>query len=153
MIYLIGSLRNPKIPLIANQLRKSLKEEIFDDWFSPGKNADREWQKHETLRGRKFIEALNGWHATDVFEFDKKHLGRARAAILILPAGRSGHLELGYIIGNEKPGYILLPKEPERFDIMYGFATKICTNIKELIKEVKRGQTNKVGHSIFAACS
>mgnify|MGYP002069748804 CR=1 FL=1 len=138
MIYLIGSLRNPKIPLIANQLRKSLKEEIFDDWYSPGSNTDEEWQKYESLRGRKFKEALEGFHAREVFEFDQKHLDRANAAVLILPCGKSGHMELGYIIGNEKPGYILLPGEPERFDVMYGFATEICTSIKELIKCLKR---------------
>ena len=32
-IYIIGSLRNPEIPLLGNDLRK-LGLDVFDDWFS-----------------------------------------------------------------------------------------------------------------------
>ena len=54
----------------------------------------------------------------------------------ILPAGKSGHLELGYFIGSGKRGYILLNGEPERFDVMYKFATKVCNNKEELLMEL-----------------
>lgn len=131
MIYLIGSMRNPRIPLIANELRKS-GFDIFDDWYSPGKNADDEWQAYEQARGRTYREALAGYHAKEVFEFDYEHLNRADRAILALPAGKSAHLELGWIIGQGKPGYILMPGEPERYDIMYRFATGVTSDLEEL---------------------
>ena len=133
MIYLIGSMRNPKIPIIANELRKE-GFDIFDDWYSPGKNADDDWQEYEQARGRTYREALAGYHAKEVFEFDYEHLGRADAAILALPAGKSAHLELGWIIGQGKPGYILMPGEPERYDIMYRFATGVTSDLEELKK-------------------
>lgn len=137
MIYLIGSMRNPKIPLIAGVLRET-GFDIFDDWYSPGKNADDEWQAYEQSRGRTYREALAGYHAEDVFNFDYDHLARADAAILALPAGKSAHLELGWVIGKGKPGYILMPGEPERFDIMYRFATGVTSELEELKAWLKK---------------
>ena len=34
-VYLIGSLRNPKVPKIAEKIR-ALGFEVFDDWFAAG---------------------------------------------------------------------------------------------------------------------
>lgn len=136
MIYLIGSLRNPHIPLLAGKLR-SFGFDVFDDWYSPGANTDEEWQRYEAQRGRTFKEALAGAHAQEVFAFDKYHLDRAAAAVLVLPAGKSGHLELGYVIGRGKPGYIFLPGEPERYDIMYAFATEVCTTFPALVEALR----------------
>jgi hypothetical protein len=70
------------------------------------------------------------------------YLDRAEGAILALPAGKSAHLELGYILGHGKPGWILLDGEPERWDIMYQFATGVANDMEELvgmIKEVRHG--------------
>ena len=38
-IYTIGSLRNEKVPLIANALRDA-GHEVFDDWYGAGPEAD-----------------------------------------------------------------------------------------------------------------
>ena len=57
--------------------------------------------------------------------------------MLVLPAGKSGHLELGYVIGRGKPGYILMDGEPERVDIMHSFATKVFMNQGEMIEHFK----------------
>ncbi|KKL16494.1 hypothetical protein LCGC14_2494950, partial [marine sediment metagenome] len=80
--------------------------------------------------------ALDGWAGKHVFEFDKFHIDRADFGILILPAGKSGHLELGYMIGCGKPGFILLDK-PDRWDVMYQFATGIFFDEAEMIEELK----------------
>ncbi len=136
MGYVIGSLRNENIPAISVKLREELQCEIFDDWFSPGPKADDYWKAYEEARGRDYRQALHGWAAKHVFEFDKFHIDRADFGILILPAGKSGHLELGYMIGCGKPGYILLDK-PDRWDVMYQFATGIFFNEKEMIAELK----------------
>jgi nucleoside 2-deoxyribosyltransferase len=56
----------------------------------------------------------------------------------VMPAGKSGHIELGYAVGQGKPGYILLEKEPERWDLMYAFATKIFYHIELLTEELAR---------------
>lgn len=136
MGYVIGSLRNEQIPVIGARLRKETGYEIFDDWFSPGPKADDYWKAYEEARGRNYKQALQGWAGKHVFEFDKFHIDRADFGILILPAGKSGHLELGYMIGCGKPGFILLDK-PDRWDVMYQFATAIFFNEEEMIDELK----------------
>lgn len=137
MIYLIGSLRNPRIPLLANALR-SAGFEVFDDWFAAGPEADDKWQEYERGRGHNFIQALNGWHARHVFDFDKTHLDWADAAVLVLPAGKSAHLELGYVIGSGRPGFVYMEDEPERFDVMYRFAKGVAFDVDGLIGALKR---------------
>ena len=135
-IYLIGSLRNPKVPEIAAKLRKS-GHEVFDDWFAAGPEADDYWQKYEKERGHNYKEGLAGYAAKHVFSFDKHHLDRNEIAILALPAGKSGHLELGYFIGSGKPGYILFDGVmPDRWDVMYQFATDVFFDLDSLIKEL-----------------
>lgn len=135
-IYLIGSLRNPHIPSIAKRLRAD-GFEVFDDWYAAGPEADDFWQAYERGRGRTYAEALAGKAATNVFRYDKANLDAADAAVLVLPAGKSGHLELGYIVGTGKPGYILMDKEPDRFDVMYRFATAVCVGYEQLLGELR----------------
>ena len=136
MIYLIGSMRNPHVPNLANLLRLEGLD-VFDDWYSPGKNADDEWQAYEVQRGRTYKGALAGEHARDVFEFDKYHLDKSASAVLVAPAGKSAHIELGYMVGCGKPTFIYMPHEPERYDIMYRFATGVCLSYGELVKALK----------------
>lgn len=85
----------------------------------------------------KYSEVLSSYSARHIFEFDKEHLDRCDCAVLVLPAGKSGHLELGYVIGRGKPGYILMDGEPERVDIMHSFATKVFMNQEEMIEHFK----------------
>jgi len=135
-IYLIGSLRNPKIPVFANELR-TLGYDVFDDWFAPGPETDDYWMKYEKARGRRYDQALRGYAARNVFNFDFEHLKRADAAVLLAPAGKSGHLELGYMIGKGKKGFILFEEEPERWDIMMNFATNVFFDKKDLFTALK----------------
>jgi hypothetical protein len=131
IIYLIGSLRNPEIPYIGNRLR-ALGFEVFDDWFAGGKIADDEWQAYETVRENSYQTALNGYAAKHVFDFDYYHLNRATIGLLILPGGKSSHLELGYMLGQGKPGYVLFDQVPDRYDVMYKFATGVFFNPEEM---------------------
>lgn len=130
-IYVIGSLRNAEIPEISKSLR-DLGLDSFDDWFAAGPTADDCWKEYEEDRGRRYKEALRGHAARHVFEFDKHHLDRCDAALLVLPAGKSGHLELGYVSGSSKPTFILLDR-PDRWDVMYQFATEVFETQEEMI--------------------
>jgi len=131
IIYLIGSLRNPEVPKIAAYLRED-RHEVFDDWYAAGPTADDSWRDYEQQRGHSFEQALHGHAADHVFQFDKYHINRADAAVLVLPAGKSGHLELGYAIGLGKYGFILLDNQPDRFDVMYRFANGVYSSLEEL---------------------
>jgi hypothetical protein len=54
----------------------------------------------------------------------------------VYPAGKSGHLELGYAIGAGKPGFILLEGEPDRFDVMLNFATGVFDKKEQLFESL-----------------
>jgi len=135
-LYIIGSLRNPKVTEVASALRKA-GFDVFDDWYAAGPDADDAWRDYEKARGRTYLEALGGYAARHVFEFDKYHLDRADAAVLVAPAGKSAHLELGYMIGRGRPGFILLDPEVERWDVMYQFATGLVDGVDELVQMIK----------------
>lgn len=132
-VYIIGSLRNKNIPTVAESLR-STGLDVFDDWYSAGPEADDYLRDYYRDRGLSYSEVLNSYAAKHIFEFDRYHLERCDCAVLVLPAGKSGHLELGYVIGLGKPGYILMDGEPERVDIMHSFATKVFMNQEEMIE-------------------
>lgn len=138
-IYVIGSLRSPKVPLLAQGLRAE-GYEVFDDWYAAGPEADDKWQIYEEHRGHSYAEALKGFAAEHVFHFDKRHLDLADVAVLVGPAGRSAHLELGYVIGRGKRGLIYLPDgEPERWDVMYRFAESVSYDFDGLLKNLDLG--------------
>lgn len=134
-IYLIGSLRNPNIPVIGNELRKQ-GFTIFDDWHAAGPEADDHWKEYEKNRGRTYPEALAGAAAKNVYEFDKRNLEASDAAVLVLPAGRSGHLELGYMAGRGKYTYVLMENDTDRWDVMYQFSNGVFFNLDALIERM-----------------
>jgi hypothetical protein len=134
-IYLIGSLRNPEIPKIAQRIR-ALGFDVFDDWYAPGPQADDYWRDYSKARGQSYAEALNSWAAKHVFETDKHHLDRCDMAVMVHPAGRSCHLELGYMAGCGKPTFILLD-DPERWDVMVQFADYWFFDLDDLLGELR----------------
>ena len=132
-IYLIGSLKHGRVRDVAFELRAA-GHEVFDDWHACGPDADADWQNYESERGRAYKEALQAPFAQHAFNFDLTHIKAADIGVLVLPAGKSGHLELGYMIGRGQRGYILLDGEPSAWDLMYLIAHGIFYNIAELLE-------------------
>lgn len=151
-VYLIGSLRNPAVPGVAEELR-TMGHKVYDDWYGAGPKADDHWQEYEDGRKRNFRDALAGEAAQHIFNFDKKLIQASDAVLLVLPAGKSGHLEFGYARGIGKAAVILLDGEPERFDVMYNFASLVTTDLAEasaFIRDWKRPKTNDDTSRIIA---
>lgn len=131
-LYLIGSLRNAQVPEVANCLRDLLPHvTVFDDWYAAGPEADDKWRDYERGRGHDLSAALHGEAARNVFQFDKRHLDEAGTVVLLLPAGKSAHLEAGYCIGQGKHVVVVFD-DPDRFDVMYQFCSHWCSNLDEL---------------------
>lgn len=107
-IYLIGSLRNPRIPVVAAALRKA-GHDVFDDWYAAGPTADDSWQAYEQGRGRTYLEALESLAARHVFAFDREHIDRCDTGVLVMPAGKSAHIEIGYMAGKGKDTFVYFP--------------------------------------------
>jgi hypothetical protein len=143
VLYLIGSLRNKRIPELAKKIRKDNPDvEVFDDWYSAGPEADDYWKAHQRLKGLSYREALAGHAAKNVFAFDKRHLDRSTHAILVLPAGRSGHMEIMYAAyGVGAKTAILLDETDDRWDVMYQFIPTVLHNDKEIQEWLKPSKT------------
>jgi len=141
-------LRNPEVPIIAAKLRAAIGDEVFDDWYAAGPEADDYWQRYEKDRGHTFAQALAGNAGQHVYHYDKHHLDSSQYGVLVLPAGKSGHLEAGYLIGQGKPVYILLAGEPERFDVMYNFASGVFTSFDDLYACLVRATANRIAGAI-----
>lgn len=146
VLYLIGSLRNERIPILANRLRaENPHMEVFDEWYSAGPEADDYWKAHQQSKGLAYQEALEGYAARNVFGFDKRHLDRSTHAILVLPAGKSGHMEIMYAaygVGAETA--ILLDTEDVRWDVMYQFIPTILTTDEEITPWLQDQQESTV---------
>jgi hypothetical protein len=135
-LYLIGSLRNPQLPIIGNRIRE-LGFDVFDDWFSGGEIADEAWQAHEELKGRSYVDALYDRYATHIWEFDKYHLDTSDLAVMVHPVGRSAHIELGYMAGLGKPTDVYFDQPVERWDVMLRFSSGVFFSQEDLLVALK----------------
>jgi len=134
--YVIGALANEQIASFSNEL-EALGYEAFSDWKAPGPPADSFLLEYSKARGRNYKQILNSYAAQHVYAFDVKHLDRCDAAVMLMPAGKSAHLELGYTIGKGKPGFIVFEDEPTRIDVMHNFSTEIFLSRSEFFEYLK----------------
>jgi hypothetical protein len=133
LLYIIGALKNSRIPEIGSTLRAE-GFDVMDEWFTPGPEADENWQKYERQRGRSYAEALKGRAATNIFLFDRSYIDLADYVVLVMPAGKSAMLELGYAKGRGKKAYILLDgQDPDRYDVMPAVADEVFETVDDLL--------------------
>ena len=139
-IYVASSWRCPAQPGAVVALREA-GFEVYDfrhpapndDGFS-WRDTDPEWR---TWSGATFCAALNHPLAIAGFKADHDAMVRADACVLVLPCGRSAHLEAGEFIGAGKPLVILLSGDDEP-ELMYRGATAICLDLDEVIAALRR---------------
>ena len=83
----------------------------------------------------------------EAFQEDKKYLDWADATIMIVPCGKSAHLEGGYTVGQGKDLYIIGGFPAGEFEVMYGFARKIYyfSEIYKLLADLKEQERKKTG--------
>lgn len=79
----------------------------------------RELPGHENLNAKT---ALGRAEFQRAFEQDKLMLDRSDTVVLVLPCGKSAHLEAGYAKGQGKLLYIWGEMPAGDWDVMYGFA-------------------------------
>ena len=131
-IYLAGSCQNESLTAFARSLRLA-GYEVFDDWKAIHPENDGAYLEYSKDRFLTYQEALDGKLATHSFQLDKYHIDTCHIFILLLPAGKSGHMELGYA---SKSGKMTLVVEPDdnRFDLMYKFADKVFNHRNECVE-------------------
>ncbi len=139
-IYIASSWKNaPLLHGIAMQLREWGHEvDLFCD-DSTGRYVfdARDLDDPDSIDAIRMVNCAQGKKA---FAEDKKWLNWADAVLLVLPSGRSAHLEAGYAKGKGKKLFILGDFPKGEWDVMYGFSDgmvrfKDFTTLKELIAE------------------
>lgn len=137
-VYLAGSLRNRAIPSIMEELHIKVNAKVFADWYAAGPEADDHWKAFYKGVGYSYVEALKEPASVNTFEFDRRNMLASKTMVLALPAGKSGHMELGWFLGRGNPGYILLDSNEDRWDVMYQFATGVTADIDELAAWIRK---------------
>lgn len=131
-VYIGGALANPEIVRITKLLLDH-GYDAFSEWYTPGKEADVLWRDYELALGFDYRTALQRPSAKNTFNFDRKHIEESDTFLMVLPCGKSAHLELGYAAGLGKDTLIYMPEQPDRWDVMYGFAGGIVYDDHELL--------------------
>lgn len=146
-IYVASSWRNTVQPYVVPSLRQYESAEVYD-FRAPQKNGgkgfhwseiDPSWQ---SWNAEEFRKNLDHELACRGFEADMTSLKEADATLLVMPCGRSAHLELGYACGRGQETAIYLPEdrlanymvEPE---LMYKMAGRILNSMDEVMDWVE----------------
>lgn len=137
-IYVASSWRNEEQPAVVEALRAA-GHEVYDFRNpSPGNNGfawsdiDPAW---ELWTNEEFIEALKHPIADKGFDSDFDAMQWADACVMVMPCGRSAHVEAGWMQGAGKPTIVLLSQaEPE---LMYKMFSKLATNVDEVLEHLK----------------
>lgn len=145
-IYLASSWRNSYQPSAAATLR-SFGHAVYD-FRNPSaegppatgaagfgwQQIDRGWQGWTTTQ---YLKALNHPMAEQGFTADWEAMRWADTFVLLMPCGRSAHLEAGWAIGAGKPTAIWLdddPAEPAEPELMYKMADLITEQSMQVMR-------------------
>lgn len=135
-IYVASSWRNNSQPEFIQFLRAN-NHEVYDfrdppDGIPNGfrwSELDPDWEGWSAERYREMLQLPLAYRG---FESDFNGMIWADTGILLLPCGRSAHLELGWMAGRGKRT-IILTKDGEEPELMALLATKICINWAEVL--------------------
>lgn len=121
-IYLASSWKNEQLVRVVQQILEQNGHEV--DAFCD-LSKDRFVFHYSAIPNYQELDAIQFMHTPQVkkvFEEDKKWIDWADAVVMILPCGKSAHLEAGYAKGQGKKLYIFGRFIAGEFDAMYRFA-------------------------------
>ncbi len=142
-IYLASSWRNYRYETILEQLQQR-GFDVYDFKNPAPGNKGFSWKDtgvYDINNPTTFAKLIpKDPIALEGFRFDKRALDAAEVLILLLPCGKSAHMEFGYASNANKLTYVLLdpnekPFEPE---LMYLFARMITTDLVDIVEDIKK---------------
>jgi hypothetical protein len=135
-IYVASSWRNPYYPEVVSQLRAA-GHEVYDFRNPPHGGNGFRWtdidKNAPNWTFEQYAEGLFHPKAERQFQADLEALERADACVLVLPCGRSAHIEAGWMAGAGKKVIVYIPKmeEPE---LMYKLFDYVIGSLQSLIE-------------------
>ena len=143
-IYLASSWRNENQPGLVSLLRDR-GHEVYDfrhpsevDEGFAWSEIDEDWLNWTPAA---FLGKLTTHpRAASGYAFDKKALDWCDTCVLLLPCGRSAHLEAGYAIGQGKRTVIVLSERGFEPELMYLMATACVAELPDLLAAIEAGE-------------
>ena len=152
-IYLASSWKNKEVVLEIAWLLRSEGHSVDAFCDEEENRVSFEWHELTTIMQEEDMDIsqldardmLKHWRVKEAFLEDKKYLDWADLVIMLMPCGRSAHLEAGYAVGSGKKLYILGGFEKGEFETMYGFASGLfdyseITKLVFQLSEEKKGE-------------
>lgn len=133
-IYVASSWRNTRQPRVVEYLLRDGHQVYNYREPAPGlsgfawSNIDPKWEKWSPLQA---FESLKHPIAVKGFALDMSALAVCHACVLVMPCGRSAHLELGYAAGAGKRTAVFQEEKAEP-ELMYSMCDLLTTSIVEL---------------------
>jgi nucleoside 2-deoxyribosyltransferase len=138
-IYVASSWRNPHQPWMVELLRNN-GHKVYD-FRNPPDNAgfgwreiDPDWQKWTAQQYRTHLHTSP--RAAQGYMSDFRAMEWADTCVLVLPSGRSAHLEGGWFAGRGKR-LIILTQDGEEPELMALMANAICISPEEVVQELR----------------
>jgi hypothetical protein len=134
-IYVASSWKNMAQPAVVQALR-AVGHKVYD--FRNPKEGDRGFAWEEIDKDWKkwglseYVRALEHPAAKRGFKFDMDALKWADTCVLLLPCGKSAHLELGYAVGMKKTT-VILAGETEQPELMYKMVDLITPSMFHVV--------------------
>jgi hypothetical protein len=135
-VYVASSWRNPLHTAVCAALR-SVDIDHYDFKDAEGFHWSEVILSHlpgsnNAVAMTDYLTAMQNPRAQEGFQRDMEHLVEADCVILVLPAGRSSHLEMGYAVGEGKRTAVLL-EDPVVPDLMYGMVDYLAPSLFDLL--------------------
>lgn len=141
-IYVASSWRNKQQPQIVETLRV-LGFEVYDFRNpAPGDHGfgwhqcatPEQLRSPEEFAGKVLVHPI----AQSAFAKDMGALSGADVTVLVLPCGRSAHLELGWAAGHGQKTIVLLDNPMSEPELMYLACNAICSDLGQVVELLRR---------------
>lgn len=143
-IYVASSWRNPIQPAVVQHLRKE-GHAVYDFKSPPGRTGFA-WKQVGLTEDKPsfnhYIAALAHPIAAAGYLSDMRAMEWADTCVLVLPCGRSAHLEAGWFAGRGKR-LLILTQDGEEPELMALMANLITNDLNQIVTELRCGETPK----------
>lgn len=135
-IYVASSWRNLLQEGVVHTLRAA-GFEVYD-FKNPPDNTGFHWREvslphdNDTADMREYLQALEHPRSIEGYNADFDAMKNADTFVLVLPCGRSAHLELGWAVGAGKKTAILL-EDPCTPELMYKMVDYLAPSLFDLL--------------------
>lgn len=138
-VYLASSWKNKKLVDKVDAFLKSKGFEVTNFTHPDDRKYLFNWEQIPNSKNMNQLDVMQIPLVNNSFKEDKGWLDWADCVFLVLPCGKSAHLEAGYAVGSGKKLVIYAEEFPKgEFDTMYGFCNIIGTNLEEVTQLMEK---------------